>query len=195
MEKANGVVKCDKTENINYFGNNGLVIINHTKSTDENYTIVIVNENYTVNDVNQRMSFREFRNLILSRTGIIVMVIVLLFVIAITVISSITAKTIVEPIKKIAKGADEIAKGNLDYSIDYESTNELGQTVDSFNGMRLRLKESIEKQAKAIGKVGTAGACCGHCPRFKNSADICQGLCRGHFGRNCRHSRKKRKLY
>lgn len=149
MEKANSVVKCDKTENINYFGNNGLVIINHTKSTDENYTIVIVNENYTVNDVNQRMSFREFRNLLLSRTGIIVMVIVLLFVIAIAVISSITAKTIVEPVKKIAKGADEIAKGNLDYSIDYESTNELGQTVNSFNDMRLRLKESIEKQTKA----------------------------------------------
>ncbi len=65
------------------------------------------------------------------------------------IISFITSKTIVNPIKKIADGADEIARGNLDYEIDYKSKNELGQTVESFNQMRLRLKNSIEKQNKA----------------------------------------------
>ena len=38
---------------------------------------------------------------------------------------------------------------SLDYEIDYKSKNELGQTVESFNQMRLRLKNSIEKQNKA----------------------------------------------
>lgn len=91
----------------------------------------------------------SLRVLIVGRMGIIILLIVLLFIIAITVISSITAKIILVPIKNIVTGAEEIAKGNLDYSINYESTNELGQMVDSFDNMRLRLKESIEKQNKA----------------------------------------------
>ena len=85
----------------------------------------------------------------LGRTGIIALIIVAVFVLAIVIISFITSKTIVNPIKKIADGADEIARGNLDYEIDYKSKNELGQTVESFNQMRLRLKNSIEKQNKA----------------------------------------------
>ena len=39
--------------------------------------------------------------------------------------------------------------GNLDYEIDYNSKNELGQTVESFNQMRRRLKHYIDKQNKA----------------------------------------------
>ena len=77
------------------------------------------------------------------------MVIVALFAVGITITSLITANTIVKPIRKIAQGAEEIARGNLDYEIDYESTNELGETVNSFNDMRLRLKESLDKQNKA----------------------------------------------
>ena len=68
---------------------------------------------------------------------------------SIVIISLITSKTIVSPIKKIADGADEIARGNLDYEIDYNSKNELGQTVESFNQMRRRLKHYIDKQNKA----------------------------------------------
>ncbi|MBO5495165.1 MAG: HAMP domain-containing histidine kinase [Eubacterium sp.] len=75
--------------------------------------------------------------------------IVLLFIISIVTISFITSQTIVKPIKKISVGAEEIAKGNLDYNIDYESTNELGQMADSFNNMRVRLSASLENQRKA----------------------------------------------
>lgn len=149
IEKANQLVSVDKNKNLNYFGYNGLVIINHTQSKDHSYLIVIFNDDYTVNDSTQRISTKEFTNLILSRTGIVVLVIVALFAVGITITSFITSKTIVKPIRKIAQGADEIARGNLDYEIDYDSTNELGETVNSFNDMRLRLKESIDKQNKA----------------------------------------------
>lgn len=148
-QRASEIVEADTSENLNYFGNNGLVIVNHTKSREHSYMIMIINNDYTINDANQRMSVKDLTNLIMGRTGIIVLVIVALFAIAIGVISFITTKTIVKPIKKIAEGADEIAKGNLDYSIDYDSTNELGKTVRSFNDMRLRLKEYIENQNKA----------------------------------------------
>lgn len=143
---ADKIVSLDKTKNINYFGDNGLVIIDHAKKGNDTYVIVIVNENYTVDDAYTRISAKAFSNLLLGRTGIIALIIVLLFIISIVVISLITSRTITEPIKKIAIGADEIARGNLDYKIDYKSTNELGQTVDSFNSMRTRLKHSIEEK-------------------------------------------------
>lgn len=148
IEKAERLVDFDKEKNLNYFGYDGLVIVNHVKSDGNSYLITIVNDDYTVNDLTQRVSIKGFTNLILGRTGIIVLIIVSLFAIAISFISFISSKTIVKPIKEIADGANEIARGNLDYNIDYESTNELGQTVSAFNDMRLRLKESIENQNK-----------------------------------------------
>lgn len=149
LDKADSIIKVQTDENVNYFGDNGLVIVNHAQSKDGSYKVIIVNDDYTVNDASHKITAKDFTNLLLGRTGILVLIIVLLFVIAIVVISSITSGTIVMPIKKIARGADEIARGNLDYEIDYRSTNELGQTVDSFNEMRLRLKTSIERQNKA----------------------------------------------
>lgn len=141
----------DKNKNINIFGADGLFIVNHTQKNEQSpkYTIIIVNDDYIVNDVSPRLNTRQLTNLLLGRTGIIIMIIIMLFIISIVVISFITSKTIVEPIKKIAHGADEIARGNLDYEIDFKSKNELGQTVDSFNDMRRRLKVSIEQQQNA----------------------------------------------
>ncbi|UKI22321.1 MAG: HAMP domain-containing protein [Anaerotruncus sp.] len=72
-----------------------------------------------------------------------------IFIIAIIIISLITSKTIVGPIEKIIRGADEIAKGNLDYEIDYKSTNELGRLAQSFNEMRIKVKDSIEQKNKS----------------------------------------------
>jgi len=149
LKEANEIVKVNKDENLNYFGNNGLVIVTHANSKSDKYLIVAVNKNYTVKNASTHYAAKEFTNLLLGRTGIIALIIVAVFVLAIVIISFITSKTIVNPIKKIADGADEIARGNLDYEIDYKSKNELGQTVESFNQMRLRLKNSIEKQNKA----------------------------------------------
>lgn len=151
LELADKLTDIDNNENINYFSSKGLVIVSHAQKDESSpqYRIVIVNEDYIVNDAYQRLSAEKLSNLLLGRTGLIVLIIVLLFVAAISIMSFITTQTIVKPINKIAQGADEIAKGNLDYEIDYNSTNELGQTVESFNDMRLRLKESIEKQRKS----------------------------------------------
>ncbi len=149
--KARALSNNKLDRNFNYFGSDGLLIVNHAQKneTSPKYKIIILNYNYIVNDASQRLNAQELIRLLLSRTGIIVLIIVLLFVIAISVVSFITTRTIVKPIKKIAQGADEISRGNLDYEIDYKSTNELGQTVDSFNEMRIKLKESIEKKNKA----------------------------------------------
>lgn len=159
LETASALVNLDDDKNLNYFGNDGLVIVNHATHRNERYTVTIVNNNYTVNDANIRSSAKGFTSTLLGRTGLIILVIVMLFVISMAVISLITSKTIVKPIKKISKGAEEIAKGNLDYEIDFSSTNELGQMVDSFNNMRLRLKQSLDdiQAAQSAKQVVVAG--------------------------------------
>ncbi|MCC8073371.1 MAG: HAMP domain-containing histidine kinase [Clostridiales bacterium] len=150
IEKANSIVEInDISQNINYFGQNGMVIVNHAQSGSKNYNIIILNDEYTVNDASEKLNAQNIKSLILSQTGIIIFFITVVFILSIIILSLITSKTIVAPIRKIAKGANEIARGNLDYNIDFESTNELGKTVDAFNEMRIRLKESIEKQTKA----------------------------------------------
>ncbi|MGN1201775.1 MAG: sensor histidine kinase [Eubacterium sp.] len=149
--KASELADISENKNLNYFGSDGLLIVNHAQknSSSPKYKIIIVNNDYIVNDASQRLSAQALTKLLLGRTGLIVLIIVLLFVVAIAVISFITTQTIVKPINKIARGADEIARGNLDYEIDYKSTNELGRTVESFNEMRKRLKDLIERQNKA----------------------------------------------
>ncbi len=151
LSKAEKLSDISGNKNLNYFGSDGLLIVSHAQKNESSpyYKIVIVNDDYIVNDASQRLSAQRLTNLLLGRTGLIVLIIIMLFVIAIAVISFITTQTIVKPIKKISRGADEISRGNLDYEIDYKSTNELGQTVESFNEMRKRLKALIEKQNKA----------------------------------------------
>jgi len=48
----------------------------------------------------------------------------------------------VRNIRKLAKGADQVGKGNLDTSIDISSSDELGQLADRFNLMVSEIKES-----------------------------------------------------
>lgn len=149
IEKANKLVTIEQGKNQNYFGDDGLVIVSNASSGSTKYMIVIVNDDYVVNDADKRATPQSLTSVLAGRTGLVVLVIALLFIITIGSISFITSQTIVKPIKKISRGAEEIARGNLDYEIDYDSTNELGQTVDSFNNMRLRLKTSIENQRQA----------------------------------------------
>ncbi len=149
--KATKLAPGNDQKNLNYFGSDGLLIINHIQK-DENspkYKIIIINDNYIVNDASQKIGISDLTKLLLGRTGLIVLVIVMLFVTAISIISFITTQTIVKPIKEISHGADEIARGNLDYEIKYKSTNELGKTVESFNEMKRKLRDLIERQQKA----------------------------------------------
>lgn len=151
ISDAEKIISFDINKNLNYFGSDGLVIISHAQQNEASpkYSIVIVNNDYVVNDASERLSLQRLTTLLQGRTGMVALVIVGIFIISIAIFSFITTQTIVKPINKIAEGAEEIARGNLDYEIKYNSTNELGQTVDSFNDMRMRLKELIESRKKA----------------------------------------------
>lgn len=55
------------------------------------------------------------------------------------------AAGITVPIRKLAEGTEEVAKGNLDYRIEDPSGDEVGMLVDSFNRMTADLKHSSER--------------------------------------------------
>jgi signal transduction histidine kinase len=148
IKEANAITPINTTQNTNYFGEDGLVIVNHAQKDSKRYLLIIVNKNYIVNDTTNTLTNKTVSSLLLSKTGLLIIMIALLFIISIVVLSFITSKTISKPINKLAKGADEIANGNLDYVIDYESTNEIGTTVKSFNAMTKQLKESLNEQKR-----------------------------------------------
>jgi len=49
------------------------------------------------------------------------------------------------PIKKIREGIEEIGNGNLNYRIEMNSTNELGQVARRFNEMSTKLSDAYEE--------------------------------------------------
>ena len=146
LAQANSIVRCDESENVNYFGDNGMVIISHAENEAERYTVLFVSDNYSVDDISAHHTAQNYSSLVFGKTGLLFLIIIILFIISTATVSFITSRTIVRPIKKLSEGANEIAKGNLDYKIDYESTNEIGQTVNAFNDMSTRLKTSIEER-------------------------------------------------
>lgn len=56
------------------------------------------------------------------------------------------AKSIIKPVKELSIAAKEISAGNLDYSIKQTGKDELGQLSETFEMMRLKLKEAKDIQ-------------------------------------------------
>ena len=146
LQEAYAILPVDTEQNTNYFAENGMVIVTHANSENERYLVIIESKKYTVNDISEGYASQNFSSLVFGKTGLVLLLIVLIFIISILALSFITSRTINKPIKKLADGANEIARGNLDYTIDYDSTNEIGQTVQSFNAMSKRLKKSLDEQ-------------------------------------------------
>ncbi|MCX7708630.1 MAG: ATP-binding protein [Clostridia bacterium] len=56
-------------------------------------------------------------------------------------------KTILNPLKTLNMATANIMEGNLDFRVDYNGKDELGQVCNAFETMRIKLKESLEQQA------------------------------------------------
>ena len=158
---ANKITSVDLNKNLRYFSQDGMVIVSHVKDDDEeeSYTLLIANEKFTVSNAFEADMNRDAADRIFSRSGFFIIAIAIIFILSIVSLSLITSSTIVKPLKKLSDGAHEIARGNLDYVIDYESTNEIGKTVDAFNDMTDRLRESMhwKNEAEASKREIIAG--------------------------------------
>jgi len=58
----------------------------------------------------------------------------------------IVARSIIKPLYKLKASANEIKEGNLNFHIETNSKDEIGEVCTAFEEMRARLKESIEVQ-------------------------------------------------
>lgn len=149
LKTAASISKIDKNKNSYYYGEEGLVIVNSVKSENGDFTVIAANDTYSSPDSGTNYAPQHIMQRLANNATAVLGVCVATFIAAIIILSLLTSKTIIGPLEKITKGANEIAKGNLDYEIDYQSTNEMGQLAQSFNDMRLRVKESIESKNRA----------------------------------------------
>lgn len=68
-----------------------------------------------------------------------------------------------KPIKKLIKGVREVAKLNLDYTVDIKSKDELGELANSFNEMTKELKNAqnrliFSERMASLGKISASVA-------------------------------------
>lgn len=78
------------------------------------------------------------------------MIIVFLFTIIamIILLSKILSDGILKPLKELNYASEMISSGDLDYEMKYKKDDEIGKFCSEFDIMRLRLKDSLEKQVR-----------------------------------------------
>lgn len=74
--------------------------------------------------------------------------IVMVVIIALTngLLIYFVSKSILTPVRQLSIAARKISKGDLDYSIHSDKKDELGELTNTFEAMRLKLKEAEEAQ-------------------------------------------------
>ncbi len=78
-----------------------------------------------------------------------VLCIVLILIVTGLTITAWIYRGIVTPIRKLEEAAQNINEGNLDFSVEAESNDEMGRLFRNFEEMRIRLKESAEEKLEA----------------------------------------------
>ncbi len=78
------------------------------------------------------------------------MVIIICMLAIIATLTSFMARTITEPIRALTRGAEIIAKGKLDHSIEVNTGDEIDQLAKQFNTMTVALKESYENLEQKV---------------------------------------------
>lgn len=68
------------------------------------------------------------------------------FVMLIVLFTWYISRTILRPLEELNTATERIAKGDLDFNIRYTNNDELGNFANSFESMRIQLKESLQKQ-------------------------------------------------
>ena len=70
----------------------------------------------------------------------------MILVIAGTVLVIWIYRSIIQPLGKLEEATKKIRDGNLDFSLEIEEDDEIGQLCQDFEEMRIRLKESTEEK-------------------------------------------------
>jgi methyl-accepting chemotaxis protein len=76
----------------------------------------------------------------------LIMIIFLGFLVISIAGTVILATIIIRPVRKLTHGANVIGKGDLNYKIEVNTSDELGQLAEEFNTMTAMIREAREKE-------------------------------------------------
>jgi len=130
----------------------GIVPIYSTWKSDEVVGTVLVNyyvsKSLTTKMKSIQSAFQEYKQQELLKKPIKTTYLMILAIATLLIIFSATwfgfylSKELTDPIKKLAEGTNQIAHGNLDFTIEAVTDDEMGSLVNSFNKMTADLKAS-----------------------------------------------------
>lgn len=99
--------------------------------------------------------------------------------------------SLINPIKKLQAAAQNIKEGNLDFTIEAESRDEIGELCTSFEEMRQRLKDNAEE--KINSEKENKMLISQHCTRSENADHCSKRICGRIDGRCCGYTGKRDK--
>ena len=79
---------------------------------------------------------------------ILIVLFLLAFIVTNGALTYFLSRNIIRPLNEMKEAANQIKEGNLAYSLKLGRKDELGELNESFEEMRIRLKESLETQLK-----------------------------------------------
>lgn len=88
----------------------------------------------------------SFAKFVRSSFPILFFGLILILIITNGLLTYYVSRSIIRPIRELQKAAKQMKEGDLNNPIEVHSKDELGQLAQGFEEMRIRLKESIEKQ-------------------------------------------------
>ena len=74
----------------------------------------------------------------------LIVLVVLIFVISGIFVACWLYKSVIEPVNRLKKASENIKEGNLDFTVDVQTNDEIGELCVSFEEMRRKLKEQID---------------------------------------------------
>ena len=92
------------------------------------------------------INMADFKDMIARNAIIVVLSALIILILTNGILTYLTSKSIITPLKELENAANKIKQGNLDYTINISSKDEIGEVGNSFEEMRLQLKESLELQ-------------------------------------------------
>lgn len=103
-------------------------------------------EGYISLILNKNALFEGTQGGIYKYLGTGFLITILLLILLIFVFTRYISRDILVPLKELNEVTKSIAEGNLDNELQYRKDNELGRFCETFDTMRIKLKESLEKQ-------------------------------------------------
>jgi signal transduction histidine kinase len=97
---------------------------------------------YLIKEVNPYVHFAQ------KFFPLLLIALLVILVLTQALLTYFVSRSIIRPLNKLKEASKQIKEGNLEFSLNNTSRDEIGQLSVAFEEMRVQLKESIEKQLK-----------------------------------------------